>query len=66
MIADPRFDTEAFIFDRQLDGTVPVNATESRRRANARREGVPQIASVVRMDGTWIVERLTRDERACT
>ena len=67
VIADPRSDTEAFIFDCQLDGTVFVNADGS--LADGQTRGVkefPQIASVVRMDGTWIVERLTRDERACT
>ncbi len=67
VIADPRSDTEAFIFDCQLDGTVFVNADGS--LADGQTRGVkefPQIASVVRKDGTWIVERLTRDERACT
>lgn len=67
VIADPRSDSEAFIFDCQLDGTVFVNADGSLPDGQTR--GVkqfPQIASVVYQDGEWIVERLTRDERACT
>lgn len=66
VIADPRSDTEAFIFDCQLDGTVLVNADGS--LADGQIPGVkefPQIASVVKVDGEWIVDRLTRDERAC-
>jgi hypothetical protein len=66
VIADPRSDTEAFIFDCQLDGTVFVNSDGS--VADGQVPGVkefPQIASVVKRDGVWIVDRLTRDERAC-
>ncbi len=66
VIADPRSDTEAFIFDCQLDGTVFVNSDGT--LADGQVPGVkefPQIASVVKRDGAWIVERLTTDERAC-
>ena len=66
VVADPRSDTEAFIFDCQFDGTVFVNADGT--LADGETPGVrefPQIASVVKVDGEWIVERLTRDERAC-
>lgn len=66
VIADPRSDTEAFIFDCQFDGTVFVDADGAPADGQAR--GVkefPQIASLVRVDGRWIVDRLTRDERAC-
>ncbi len=66
VIADPRSDTEAFIFDCQLDGTVFVNADGS--LADGQTPGVkefPQIASIVKVGDDWIVERLTRDERAC-
>jgi hypothetical protein len=66
VIADPRSDTEAFIFDCQFDGTVFVDADGG--LADGQAPGVkefPQIASLVRVDGRWIVDRLTRDERAC-
>jgi hypothetical protein len=66
VIADPRSDTEAFIFDCQLDGTVFVNSDGT--LADGQIPGVkefPQIASVIKRDGEWIVDRLTRDERAC-
>lgn len=66
VIADPRSNTEAFIFDCQFDGTVFVNSDGS--LAEGQTPGVkafPQIASVIKVDGEWIVERLTRDERAC-
>lgn len=67
VIADPRSDTEAFIFDCQLDGTVFVADVDG-SLADDQVPGVkefPQIASVVKRDGEWIVDRLTRDERAC-
>ncbi|MEP2372697.1 hypothetical protein [Ilumatobacter sp.] len=66
VVADPRSETEAFIFDCQLDGTVFVNEDGSLPEGTTR--GVrefPQIASVILQDGEWIVDRLTRDERAC-
>jgi len=66
VVADPRSDTEAFIFDCQLDGTVFVNEDGSLPEGTT--PGVrefPQIASVILQDGEWIVDRLTRDERAC-
>ncbi|MEM1334012.1 MAG: hypothetical protein AAGG08_11180 [Actinomycetota bacterium] len=66
VIADPRSETEAFIFDCQFDGTVFVNTDGT--LAEGQTPGVkefPQIASIVKVDGEWIVERLTRDERAC-
>ena len=66
VVADPRSETEAFIFDCQLDGTVFVNADGSLPEGTT--PGVqefPQIASVIFQDGHWIVDRLTRDDRAC-
>ncbi len=66
VVADPRSDTEAFIFDCQLDGTIFVNEDGSLPEGTT--PGVrefPQIASVILQDGKWIVDRLTRDERAC-
>lgn len=66
VIADPRSDTEAFIFDCQFDGTVFLNSDGS--LADGQTPGVkefPQIASIVKVGDQWIVERLTRDERAC-
>ncbi len=66
VIADPRSDTEAFIFDCQLDGTVFVNSDGS--LADGQTPGVkefPQIASIVKVGDDWIVDRLTRDDRAC-
>jgi hypothetical protein len=66
VVADPRSDSEAFIFDCQLDGTVFVNEDGSLPEGTT--PGVrefPQIASVILQDGEWIVDRLTRDERAC-
>ena len=66
VVADPRSDTEAFIFDCQLDGTAFVNDDGSLPEGTT--PGVrefPQIASVILQDGKWIVDRLTRDERAC-
>ena len=66
VVADPRSDTEAFIFDCQLDGTVFVNDDGSLPEgATPGVREFPQIASVIVQNGEWIVDRLTRDERAC-
>jgi hypothetical protein len=66
VIADPRSATEAFIFDCQLDGTVLRNADGS--LADGEVEGVkngPQIARIVKVNGHWITDKISADDRVC-
>jgi hypothetical protein len=67
VLADPRTEDEAFIFDCQLDGVVYVNDADG-SLADGEVPGVtefPQVASLVRVDRRWLLDRLSRDERAC-
>jgi hypothetical protein len=67
VLADPRTEDEAFIFDCQLDGVVYVNDADG-SLADGEVRGVtefPQVASLVRVDGRWFLDELSRDERAC-
>jgi hypothetical protein len=66
VIADPRSASEAYIFDCQLDGTVLRNADGS--LADSEIEGVksaPQIARIVNVNGHWITDKITVDNRVC-
>ena len=66
VISDPRSDTEAFIFDCQLDASVRRNTDGS--LVDGEVPGVkrfPQIARMVKVDGRWIVDIVSSDQRVC-
>lgn len=66
VIADPRSETEAFIFDCQLDASVRRNADGS--LVDGEVPGVkrfPQIARMVKVDGRWVVDVVSKDDRVC-
>ena len=66
VISDPRSDTEAFIFDCQLDASVRRNTDGS--LVDGEVPGVkrfPQIARMVKVDGRWIVDVVSSDDRVC-
>ena len=67
VIADPRSDNEAFVFDCQLDGSVLRNADGS--LVDGQVEGVkeyPQVARIERVDGRWLVAAVSSDDRVCS
>ena len=66
VIASPRSDTEAFIFDCVLDGGVLRTADGSPAQgevAGVKRS--PQIARMVRVADRWVTDVVTTDERVC-
>jgi hypothetical protein len=66
VIDDPRSDTEAIIFDCQLDASAWVNADGT--LADGRAPGVqqyPQIARMKKVDGRWLADTVTSDDRVC-
>jgi hypothetical protein len=66
VIADPRSDSEAFIFDCSLSGTNYVTADGS--LAEGQTPGVdraPIVVRVVNQEGRWIVDAVRTDDRAC-
>lgn len=67
VIADPRSDTEAFIFDCAISGSRYLNADGS--LADGEVGGTtraPLIIRVVQQDGAWLVDDIQDDERACS
>jgi hypothetical protein len=67
VLADPRSEDEVFIFDCQFDGTVLVNDSDG-SLVDGQIAGVkefPQVVSLKKTDGRWIVDRFGKDERAC-
>jgi hypothetical protein len=67
VIATPRSDTEAFIFDCQLDASVLRNADGSLVEGETPGvKQVPQLARLVKQDGRWLVATATTDDRACS
>jgi hypothetical protein len=66
VIDDPRSDTEAIIFDCQLDASAWVNSDGT--LADGRAPGVeryPQIARMKKVDGRWLADTVTSDDRVC-
>ena len=66
VIADPRSETEAFIFDCQLDASVRRHADGS--LVDGEVPGVrrfPQIARMVKAGGRWVVDVVSSDDRVC-
>jgi hypothetical protein len=67
VIADPRSETEAFIFDCAIsgshylkaDGTLAAGEVGGTTRA-------PLIVRLVNRDGVWLVDDIQDDERACS
>ncbi|MGK2886394.1 MAG: hypothetical protein ACSLE8_16745 [Rhodococcus sp. (in: high G+C Gram-positive bacteria)] len=67
VIADPRSETEAFIFDCAIsgshylkaDGTLAAGEVGGTTRA-------PLIVRLVNQDGVWLVDDIQDDERACS
>jgi hypothetical protein len=67
VLADPRSDTEAFIFDCAISGSHYVNADGT--LADNEVPGTvlaPMIVRLVNEGGVWIVDDVQDDERACT
>lgn len=66
VLADPRSDDEAFIFDCAISGSNYVNADGSLVDGETPgSETAPLIIRLVRVDGGWIVTDIQDDERAC-
>jgi hypothetical protein len=66
VLADPRSDDEAFIFDCAISGSNYVNADGSLVDGGTPgSERAPSIIRLVRVDGGWIVDDIQDDERAC-
>lgn len=67
VIADPRSDTEAFIFDCAISGSHYLNAdgtlAEGEVGGTIR---APLIVRLVQQDGVWLVDDVQDDERACS
>jgi hypothetical protein len=67
VIADPRSDTEAFVFSCGLVASIYVNADDS--IVEGETPGVDRQAVITQVvkqdDGTWIVDQVQGDERAC-
>ena len=66
VIADPRSVTEAFIFDCVLDGSGWRKSDGSLAKgevAGVKRS--PQIARIVKVDGRWITDVVSTDDRVC-
>ena len=67
VLADPRSDTEAFIFDCAISGSHYVNSDGT--LADDEVPGTvlaPMIVRLVNEGGVWIVDDVQDDERACT
>jgi hypothetical protein len=67
VIADPRSDDEAFIFDCLISGSHYLNADGS--LADGEVPGTilaPLIVRVVMTEAGWIVDDIQDDERACS
>lgn len=66
VLADPRSDDEAFIFDCAISGSNYVNADGSLVEGETPgSERAPLIIRLVRVDGVWVVDDIQDDERAC-
>jgi hypothetical protein len=66
VIADPRSDTQAFVFSCGLVASVLVNADGSIVEGEVPNDRQPIVTEVVKQDdGTWIANRVQEDERAC-
>jgi hypothetical protein len=65
VIADPRSETEAIIFDCQPGGGGWVNADGSRADEQPPRNPYPQIARLKKVDDRWLVDVVTSDDRVC-
>ncbi|MFN3256256.1 MAG: hypothetical protein ACE37B_11205 [Ilumatobacter sp.] len=66
VLADPRSDDEAFIFDCAISGSNYVNTDGSLADGETPgSETAPLIIRLVRVDGGWIVTDIQDDERAC-
>jgi hypothetical protein len=66
VIAEPRSDTEAFVFDCQIDATGWRNADGSFAEGDT--PGVkrsPQIARMKKIDGRWLTDGVSTDDRVC-
>lgn len=67
VIADPRSDSEAFIFDCAISGSRYLDADGT--LADGEVGGTiraPLIIRVVQQDGVWLVDDIQDDERACS
>lgn len=66
VLADPRSDDEAFIFDCAISRSKYLNADGSLAAGETSGEVLaPLIVRLVRIDGEWIVDDIQDDERAC-
>ena len=66
VLADPRSDEEAFIFDCAISGSNYVNADGTLVDGQTPgTELAPTLVRLVRVEGDWIVDDIQDDERAC-
>ncbi|MEM1333363.1 MAG: hypothetical protein AAGG08_07890 [Actinomycetota bacterium] len=66
VLADPRSVDEAFIFDCAISGSRYVNADGSLADADVPGSQLaPLLIRLVRVDGSWIVDDIQDDDRAC-
>jgi len=66
VLADPRSDDEAFIFDCAISGSNYVSADGSLVEGETPgSKRAPLLIRLVRVDGVWVVDDIQDDERAC-
>lgn len=66
VLADPRSDDEAFIFDCAISGSRYVNADGTLADGDVPGSQLaPLLIRLVRVDGSWIVDDIQDDDRAC-